>query len=154
MNWNNTLASTLVWNKSKGINKLLKQLSSQRVQKPLALANLVEVFLVKKQRSLVGLFATLMLTIHCQGIAGELEDTSSLLSSSKAPSSEAASSSPSASHSNAALMVEKRVFEMPHFTTFGGKQIKNVKVGWEAYGTLNDAKSNVILITHYFSGSS
>ena len=149
MNWKKTLASTLVWNKSKGINKLLKQLSSQRVQKHLALANLVEVYLVKKQRSLVGLFATLMLTVHCQGIAGESDDTSPLLSSSKAPTSEPVSSLPSAS-----LMVEKRVFEMPHFTTFGGKQIKNVKVGWEAYGTLNDAKSNVILITHYFSGSS
>jgi homoserine O-acetyltransferase len=110
---------------------------------------LVEVYLVKKQRSLVGLFATLMLTVHCQGIAGESDDTSPLLSSSKAPTSEPVSSLPSAS-----LMVEKRAFEMPHFTTFGGKQIKNVKVGWEAYGTLNDAKSNVILITHYFSGSS
>lgn len=149
MNWKKTLASTLVWSKSKGINKLLKQLSSQRVQKQLALANLVEVYLVKKQRSLVGLFATLMLTVHCQGIAGESDDTSPSLSSSKAPTSEPVSSLPSAS-----LMVEKRVFEMPHFTTFGGKQIKNVKVGWEAYGTLNDAKSNVILITHYFSGSS
>ncbi|HCG87982.1 MAG TPA: homoserine acetyltransferase, partial [Alteromonas macleodii] len=54
MNWKKTLASTLVWSKSKGINKLLKQLSSQRVQKQLALANLFEVYLVKKQRSLVG----------------------------------------------------------------------------------------------------
>ena len=44
MNWKKTLASTLVWNKSKGINKLLKQLSSQRVQKQLALANLVKTF--------------------------------------------------------------------------------------------------------------
>ena len=149
MNWKNTLASTLVWNKSKGINKLLKQLSSQRVQKQLALANLVEVYLVKKQRSLVGLFATLMLTVHCQGIAGESDDTSPLLSSSEVPTSEPVSSLPSTS-----LMVEKRVFEISHFTTFSGKQIKNVKVGWEAYGTLNDAKSNVILITHYFSGSS
>ena len=148
MNWKKTLASTLVWSQSKGINKLLKQLSSQRVQKQLALANLVEVYLVKKQRSLVGLFAALM-TVQCWGIAGESDDTSPLLSSSKAPTSEPVSYLPSAS-----LMVEKRVFEMPHFTTFGGKQIKNVKVGWEAYGTLNDAKSNVILITHYFSGSS
>ncbi|MGB3724423.1 MAG: homoserine O-acetyltransferase, partial [Glaciecola sp.] len=29
-----------------------------------------------------------------------------------------------------------------------------VKVGWESYGTLNDAKDNVVLITHYFTGSS
>lgn len=59
---------------------------------------------------------------------------------------EAAPSSP--------LVVKKQVFEMPLFKTFGGQHIKDVKVGWEAYGTLNEDKSNVILITHYFSGSS
>ena len=29
-----------------------------------------------------------------------------------------------------------------------------MKVGWESYGTLNQDKSNVVLITHYFSGNS
>jgi homoserine O-acetyltransferase len=29
-----------------------------------------------------------------------------------------------------------------------------VRIGWEAYGTLNEAKDNVILICHYFSGTS
>ena len=52
------------------------------------------------------------------------------------------------------LLVEKQRFTLPTFTTFGGKTIKNVNVGWESYGELNDAKDNVILITHYFSGSS
>lgn len=52
------------------------------------------------------------------------------------------------------LNVEKQVFSLPTFTLFNGKTLKNVRVGWEAYGTLNKDKSNVVLITHYFSGSS
>lgn len=35
-----------------------------------------------------------------------------------------------------------------------GAVIKNVEVGWEAYGTLNADKSNTILITHYHTGNS
>lgn len=51
-------------------------------------------------------------------------------------------------------IVEKQVFEMPSYTTVGGETIKDVKIGWEAYGTLNEAKDNVVLVTHYFSGTS
>jgi homoserine O-acetyltransferase len=51
-------------------------------------------------------------------------------------------------------IVEKKTFELPSYTTTGGKTIKNVKIGWEAYGTLNADKSNAILITHFFSGNS
>ncbi len=51
-------------------------------------------------------------------------------------------------------LVEKHVFEMDGYTTQGGERIPSLKVGWEAYGTLNEAKDNVILITHYFSGTS
>lgn len=51
-------------------------------------------------------------------------------------------------------LVAKKVFEMPRYTTVGGKTIQNVKVGWEAYGALNTAKDNAILICHYFSGNS
>jgi len=50
--------------------------------------------------------------------------------------------------------VEKQTFEMPAYTTVGGETIKSVRVGWEAYGSLNDAKDNVILICHFFSGNS
>lgn len=53
-----------------------------------------------------------------------------------------------------ALLTEKKVFEIPAFTTQSGKVIKNVKVGWESYGTLNAEKSNAILICHFFSGNS
>ncbi len=52
------------------------------------------------------------------------------------------------------LMTKKEVFSLPEFTTQGGKTIKDVKVGWESYGTLNADKSNAILICHYFSGNS
>lgn len=51
-------------------------------------------------------------------------------------------------------IVEKKVFEMPSYTTTGGGTIKNVRIGWESYGTLNAAKDNAILVTHYFSGTS
>jgi homoserine O-acetyltransferase len=51
-------------------------------------------------------------------------------------------------------MVEKKNFEMDSFTTQGGETIPNVTVGWEAYGELNEARDNAILITHFFSGTS
>lgn len=52
------------------------------------------------------------------------------------------------------LITQKQVFNIDNFTTFGGEAIKHVSVGWESYGELNDNKDNVILITHYFSGTS
>ncbi|MEI5639892.1 MULTISPECIES: E22 family MetX-like putative esterase [unclassified Pseudoalteromonas] len=55
---------------------------------------------------------------------------------------------------NSTMLVEKQSFAMPSFTTESGVTIKDVKVGWESYGTLNADKSNVILITHFFSGTS
>lgn len=54
----------------------------------------------------------------------------------------------------ASILVEKQVFKIKDFKTFNGKTIPSVTLGWEAYGTLNANKSNAILITHYFSGSS
>lgn len=51
-------------------------------------------------------------------------------------------------------LVQKNAFEIPVFTSQNGAKIKQVRVGWEAYGKLNSAKSNVILITHFFSGTS
>ncbi|GAB3033979.1 homoserine O-acetyltransferase [Bowmanella dokdonensis] len=43
---------------------------------------------------------------------------------------------------------------MDNFQTFNGQQIRKIQVGWESYGKMNKDKSNVILITHYFSGNS
>jgi len=51
-------------------------------------------------------------------------------------------------------LVEKQHFTTEDFTTVSGKKIAKVDIGWESYGTLNKAKDNVILITHYFSGTS
>ena len=51
-------------------------------------------------------------------------------------------------------LVEKKIFELPSYTTTGGATIRNVRVGWESYGTLNEARDNAILVTHYFSGNS
>ncbi|WP_445010583.1 E22 family MetX-like putative esterase [Vreelandella stevensii] len=51
-------------------------------------------------------------------------------------------------------VVEKQRFEIESFTTQGGETIANVAVGWEAYGELNEARDNAILITHFFSGTS
>lgn len=52
------------------------------------------------------------------------------------------------------LIVDKRTFVTEDFTTFGGETIPEVRVGWEAYGELNEARDNVILVTHFFSGNS
>lgn len=51
-------------------------------------------------------------------------------------------------------LVEKRVFTTENFETYAGETIAEVNVGWEAYGELNAAKDNAILITHFFSGNS
>jgi homoserine O-acetyltransferase len=58
------------------------------------------------------------------------------------------------SNVSASMLVEKQQFESNDFVTFAGKTIKQVKVGWESYGSLNAKKDNVILITHYFTGNS
>jgi homoserine acetyltransferase len=50
------------------------------------------------------------------------------------------------------VIVEKKTFELPSYTTVAGETIKPVKIGWEAAGNLNADKSNAILITHFFSG--
>jgi homoserine O-acetyltransferase len=52
------------------------------------------------------------------------------------------------------LLTEKKIHLIDDFRTFNGKSIKEVKLGWESYGELNADKSNAILITHYFTGTS
>tara|TARA_B100001059_G_scaffold102266_1_gene102009 strand:+ start:185 stop:1366 length:1182 start_codon:yes stop_codon:yes gene_type:complete len=52
------------------------------------------------------------------------------------------------------LLVEKQHFGTENFTTVSGTTLPQVDIGWESYGELNEAKDNVILITHYFSGTS
>jgi homoserine O-acetyltransferase len=50
--------------------------------------------------------------------------------------------------------VDKKTFSLPAYTTVNGQTIKNVRVGWESYGTLNPTKDNVVLVTHFYSGTS
>ena len=52
------------------------------------------------------------------------------------------------------MIVAKKVFELPELTTVGGRTIKGIRVGWESYGTLDQDKSNAILVNHFFSGTS
>ncbi len=52
------------------------------------------------------------------------------------------------------LIVAKKTFALPSYTTVAGETIKSVKVGWESAGTLNNDKSNAVLVTHFFSGTS
>jgi homoserine O-acetyltransferase len=52
------------------------------------------------------------------------------------------------------MIVEKKVFELPTFKTRNGATLKNVRIGWESYGTLNRDRSNAILVTHFFSATS
>jgi homoserine O-acetyltransferase/O-succinyltransferase len=52
------------------------------------------------------------------------------------------------------MLVEKKVFELPRYTTRGGAVLRNVRIGWESYGRLNRDRSNAILVTHYFSATS
>ena len=51
-------------------------------------------------------------------------------------------------------VVEKRVFTLPSYTTVGGKTIKNVRIGYETYGTLNATGDNAIFVPHFFTGTS
>ena len=52
------------------------------------------------------------------------------------------------------MLVEKQHFTTKDFTTVSGVTLERVDIGWESYGKLNANKDNVILITHYFSGTS
>src|SRR5215217_3104840 len=52
------------------------------------------------------------------------------------------------------MLVEKKVFELPRYTSRGRAVLRNVRIGWESYGTLNRDRSNAILVTHYFSATS
>ncbi len=48
---------------------------------------------------------------------------------------------------------QRQVFSLPTYTMTSGRTLKDVRVGYETYGTLNAARDNVILVCHYFSGN-
>jgi homoserine O-acetyltransferase len=51
-------------------------------------------------------------------------------------------------------LVEKQRFTIDDYETVNGETIPELTVGWEAYGELNAAKDNVIVVPHFFSGTS
>lgn len=51
------------------------------------------------------------------------------------------------------MLAKRQVFTLDQFETLSGKTLRNVRVGFETYGTLSPAKDNVILVCHYFSGN-
>ena len=63
-------------------------------------------------------------------------------------------SAPAMAQAAPPMIVEKKTFDLPEYRTEGGQTIKQVKIGWESYGTLNADKSNAVLVTHFFSGTS
>lgn len=52
------------------------------------------------------------------------------------------------------MLVEKKTFSLPRFTTAGGTTLEGVRIGYETYGTLNAARDNAIFIPHMFLGTS
>ncbi|MDB6181617.1 E22 family MetX-like putative esterase [Paracoccus fistulariae] len=51
-------------------------------------------------------------------------------------------------------LVQKQEFTLTDFVTRGGETIPEMRLGYETYGTLNEARDNAILIPHFFSGNS
>jgi homoserine O-acetyltransferase len=51
-------------------------------------------------------------------------------------------------------IVQKKTFTLKEYTCVSGKKIAPVQVGYETYGTLAPTKDNVILICHFYSGTS
>jgi len=51
-------------------------------------------------------------------------------------------------------IVAKRIFAMPSYATVGGTTLRDVRVGWEAYGQLNATRDNVIIVPHFITGNS
>lgn len=50
--------------------------------------------------------------------------------------------------------VDKKEFRLSSYQTVLGESLKGLRIGYETYGNLNPEKSNVILVTHHFSGNS
>lgn len=51
-------------------------------------------------------------------------------------------------------IVEKKIFVLDELTLVSGKKIAPVTVGYETYGTMAPSGDNVILICHFYSGTS
>lgn len=70
-----------------------------------------------------------------------------------APAAPPAAAAPAAA-APAEGLVEKKVFEAGEYTTRGGIKLAQVRIGYQAMGTLNAQGSNAVLVNHFFSGDS
>ncbi|MFQ5846615.1 MAG: homoserine O-acetyltransferase [Candidatus Methylomirabilales bacterium] len=52
------------------------------------------------------------------------------------------------------MIVEKQIFALDRVELVGGATLKQVRVGYETYGSLSPTKENAVLICHHFSGTS
>lgn len=48
---------------------------------------------------------------------------------------------------------QRQILSLPTYTTTSGRTLKDVRVGFETYGQLNEAGDNAILVCHHFSGT-
>lgn len=51
------------------------------------------------------------------------------------------------------MLAKRQTFTLDRYETLSGKTLRDVRIGFETYGTLSPAKDNVILVCHYFSGN-
>ena len=50
------------------------------------------------------------------------------------------------------IILGQQIFELETYRCTSGQTLRNVRVGYETYGTLSPERDNVILVCHYFSG--
>ncbi|WP_050479224.1 E22 family MetX-like putative esterase [Herbaspirillum rhizosphaerae] len=70
------------------------------------------------------------------------------------PSSKQTPQLPQASPSAPLPLVNKQIFTLASYKTVGGQEIRDVRVGYETYGKLNEAGDNAVFIAHFYSGTS
>ncbi len=51
-------------------------------------------------------------------------------------------------------LLEQSIYHVPSFTLESGRVLKHVPIAYKTWGQLNDAKDNVMIICHAFTGSS
>ena len=97
-------------------------------------------------------YCSLTFFVALSALSGTAFSTQQLQARQPQPSSPSQSpQAQPAQHSAAPLpLVTKQVFTLPSYTTVGGQEIRNVRVGYETYGKLNDTGDNAIFVAQFF----